>query len=118
MVLVGIGRLVLGFFEALIQCLARYAQAQSRNGLIAAGSFQGFNDQQLLDLFECGQLMRETDQCTLFGRCVCRIVPGNRMFFRNVGFEQVHGQLAGCVAADRIKNHGFKLSDVAGEMIG
>ena len=52
--LIGIVSLVLGLFEALIECLARYAQTQRRNGLIAVGSFQGFINQQLFDLFERG----------------------------------------------------------------
>jgi len=38
------GTLLLGLFQALVQCLTRNSEAQSRNGLIALGSFQGLFD--------------------------------------------------------------------------
>ena len=60
-VLVAILRRLLGFLEALIECLARNPQAQGRNRLIAVGSLHGFIDQHLLDLFECGQLIGKAD---------------------------------------------------------
>ena len=104
-------------FQPPIQGLPGDAEHLRGNGLVALGSIQGLQHQEVarfLDGGELGKIGERGSGFRMASDLLFQIGPPEPQ----IRLEGIHGQGAAFVGAHRVKDHVLKFPDVAGKIIG